>query len=123
MNIKVFNKKKEVMLKLLNRIRESGNDITELTDFKNINRDDIIKDETIKKFDEMEKELFEYFDRTKCGWYRRKRIKVYILTFLRYCCKDLGYQFKSSQKEIIEKINNKNFRHTDVYYSIIEIPQ
>ena len=105
-----------VLLKLLNRIFTNikKTTLSDLTDFKNVDRDDIIKDENITVFSEMEKEIFKYFDKSECGWYRRKMVQYYILTFLRAACESIGLSFVYAHKNVTKNSIVK----THVLYSI-----
>lgn len=118
--IKETDPKYKILLKFVNEINVNINKpvINKLTDFINIDREDIIKQENNVSFQKMENDIFEYFDKKVCGWYRRKTIKGYILTFLRSTCKDIGLEFKYNQKEICDIINNKSYRRTHLMYSI-----
>lgn len=98
-----------VLLKLINCILNNLNKpmIKKLTEFINVDRDDIIKKVNFTSFERMENEIFQYFDKKKSGWYRRNKVEYYILTFLRYACDDIGYNFiyvhKTRQKDSINK--------------------
>ena len=103
--------KYNVALKFVNMILTNlGKEtIDDLTKFKDIDRNDIIKEENKKGFEQMESKLFEYFNKANCGWYRRKKVSNYILTFLRYMCEDLEYsltyyELKKQQNKIVESI-------------------
>lgn len=112
--------KYKISLEFVNKILENigKSHIDDLTKFVNIDREDIIKEVNKQTFLSMEDKLFEVFDKTKCGWYRRNSTKNYILTFMRYMCNYLDLEFTTSQKDITERIGNKNYRKTHVYYSI-----
>ena len=116
-NINKKTGKYVILLKLLNKILTnlSKNNITDLTEFQNIDRDDIIKEENVNCYDELENEIFEYFDKAKCGWYRRNRTKNYLLTFLRVACENIGLKFSYIQKN---RAKNSLVK-THIYYSII----
>ncbi len=110
------SEKYKVALKLINRILVNiGRDeVDDLTKFKDVNREDIIKDTNTISFMELQSELFKYFDKVKCGWYRRKTTKNYILTFIRYMCDDMGLNFEYHE---YKKQNNKIVVST-VFYKI-----
>lgn len=112
--------KYKVALKFINKILTNLGkaEVADLLEFKDIDREDIIKDINKKAFTDMEKELFKYFDKVKSNWYKRKNVLHYILTFLRYLCSDIGLSFDYRKKDINTTIDNKNFRRTHVYYSI-----
>lgn len=108
--------KYKIALKFVNKILKNlkMNQIDDLTQFKNIDREYIISDINKKTLTDMEKEIYKYFDKRTCGWYNRKYIENYILTFMRKICSELGYEFKWKQKNIQRKSINK----THVFYSI-----
>ena len=106
--------KYKMALKLINKILTniSKDEIDDLTKFVNIDREEIIKDVNKKSFEEMEDELFKYFDKVKSGWYRRKTTKNYILTFLRYMCNDIHLSLTYYE---LKKQNNKIVKSTMLY--------
>lgn len=112
--------KYKIALKLINKILVNigKEQIDDLTKFVNIDREDIIKDVNKTDFEQLEVELFDHFDKVKCGWYRRKTTKNYILTFMRYMCDNLGYKLIKSQKGKMVTIDGKNYEKTCMIYSI-----
>lgn len=122
-NKKIIDKTTEkyiIVLKIINKILENigKNPIDDLINFTNIDRIYIIKNENNQFLYDQEKEIFKIFDRAKCGWYRRKTTKNFILTFLRYICDEIGLEFIYEKKDITENINNINYRKKHLYYSI-----
>lgn len=105
-----------VLLKLINSILTNleMNNIKELTEFQNVDRNNIIKEENINTFKNMEEEIFKYFDKSESGWYRRNKVSYYILTFLRYACENIGLTFSYIYKN---KIKNTIIK-THILYSI-----
>jgi hypothetical protein len=119
---KMIKKKKQVvLLKLMNGILNAlGNpEITKLTDFKDIDRDDIIKPECVSVYNQMEDELFTCFDKHVCSWYKRKKIKNYIMTFIRYTCIDIGLKYIYKKRETTIIVNNKRYKGIHYMYSIV----
>jgi len=105
-----------VLLKFVNQILTNINkpNITALEQFENIDREEIIKPINMETFSNMENEIFEHFDKVKCGWYSRNKLKNYILTFFRYACGILGYSFTYISKNTMSKSVFK----TKFFYSI-----
>lgn len=105
----------KIALQFINKILENigKTKITDLTEFKDINRDDIITETNKNTFIGMQKELFKYFNKKKCGWYQRKQVQHYILTFLRKMCKELHLSFKYITKDITV---NRLFKTCSLYY-------
>ena len=110
--------KYKVLLKLVNSILSNiGQDeIDEITEFINIDRDDIIKDVNTISFRAIEKELFEHYDKYKCGYY--KKSNAYVLNCLRGLVKQLGYELIYTRKEIGQIVDGKSLRRTHTFYSI-----
>ncbi len=117
-NVKIDkdSEKYKVALKFVNKILVNigKEEVAELIDFKDIDREDIIKEVNKESFREMENELFEQFDKVKMGWYRRNIVSSYILTFLRNMCTDLGYSFTYHE---LKKQKNKIVK-SEMLYSI-----
>ena len=118
--IERHNNKKEILLKLLNAItlKIKNENITSLTDFCNIDRDEIIKEEITDIFHKMTGEIFQHFLKSACGWNRKSLTKNFLLTFLRYACKDLGYKFGWSKKDKSRIIDGKKYRRVHYLYSV-----
>lgn len=110
------NPRYQILLKFINCILTNLNksSIIKLTEFIDIDRQDIIKPINNDSFEKMEDEIFKYFDKMKAGWYRRKTTKGYVLSFLRYACRDIGYDFSYIQKNRQKKGDIKSH----LFYSI-----
>ena len=103
---------------ILNNI-DGKSQITDLTEFVNISREDVIKDANEKMLDKMEEELFKIFDKYKIGYYRRTENSV--LSYLRGMCRDIGLSLIITKKEVCEKINGRVYRRTGYFYTIKNI--
>lgn len=114
------SEKYKMALKFVNKIliNLDQQEIDDLIQFQNINRDDIIKDVNKTTYNEMEKELFKHFDKKEMAWYRRTVVSHYILTFLKRMSTDLGYDFDYVQKDIYIQNEGNKFRKTCMFYSI-----
>ena len=113
------SEKYKVTLKLLNKILVNigKEEIDDITKFKDIDREDIIKDVNVKALCEMEKELFtEHYSKKKCGYYRKTNAMV--LNCIRSMMKDAGFEFTKKKKEKNEKINGKSYKRSHFLYSI-----
>lgn len=66
------------------------------------------REELIKFNIEDDDKIYRYIKKSECGWYRRKSINNYILTFLRYYCEKSAFQFKYKQLSITEDVIDKN---------------
>ena len=119
-NTENFEDKKNILLVFINKIliNINGSTITNLTDFVNIDKDDIIKDENKKLILEFEKDFFHIFDKKKFGWSRRNCTKNYILTFIRYACNEVNLDFKSEKKNKYMTINGIKYHKTCMIYNI-----
>lgn len=111
--------KYKVALKFVNVILSNlGKDsIDDLTKFKDVDREDIIKDVNKTSLDDMESELFSHFNKKKCGYYRKT--DAIVLNCLRGVMKEIGYELTYEQRDINGTINGKTFRKTCMFYSII----
>lgn len=110
--------KYKMALKLVNAILKNLNKdpIDDLTEFKDIDREDIIKDDNKKVLKDMEGELFNVFDKKKCGYYRKTDNLV--LNTLRGICKEVGVEFVIEKKNRYDKFNDKIYKRTGYFYSI-----
>jgi hypothetical protein len=111
------NAKYIVLLKLLNGILENiGKDqITEVTQFVDISRTDIIKQENVDILKTMTKELFPLFNKNRCHY---GKSDSFVCNCLRDLVKQIGYCFSYKKKDVYVDVNGKNFRNTDMIYSI-----
>ena len=109
----------KIALKLVNLILVNiGNtEIEVLTDFVNVDREDIIKDVNKVSLIGMENELFPLFNKKDSGYYR-KTGNAFVLNCLRGLMKEMGYELFFEQKDVHNQINDKRFRKTCSYYSI-----
>jgi hypothetical protein len=112
------DKKYIVLLKLLNAILANiGKDpITEITQFVDISRIDIVKKENVETLKAMEDELFPLYNKVKCGYYRQTDGLVH--NCLRGMIKQIGYEFSFKKKDVYITVEGKNFRKTDNIYTI-----
>lgn len=121
-----INKKSEkhdIAIKFLNALLKNlkTKSITIITEFQEMDREDLIKPENELLVKKMEDEIFEQFDKSNSGYYRRSRIKNYILTFLRYLANEFCCEFKATRKDVTTIINGKGYRSTHYFYSIIGV--
>ncbi len=107
-----------IALDLLNKILTNmgKEEITDLYEFVDIYRDDIMEEVNKMSLSEMENEIFKYYNKDKCGYYRKT--KNYIVNCIRSMIKEIGYQFCYIKKDKVSTINGKTYRRTYVIYSI-----
>jgi hypothetical protein len=112
------NEKYIIGLKLINIILKNADkkEITDLLEFKNINRQEIVTDKNLEQLNSMENELYKHFDKVKCGYYRKT--DNYVINFLRGMIKQLGYKMIVIKKDNRVTINKVNYRKTFLYYHI-----
>jgi len=111
--------KYKVLLKYVNAILlnvTGKSQITDLTNFKDIDREDIIKEINKKVLIDMEQDLFKHYDKIRCGFYRKT--KGMPLNCLRCMCKELGLLLTFTKKDVCEKVNDKHYRRTKYFYRI-----
>ena len=101
--------KYQVLLKFVNKILLNIDEpkIDKLTDFKDIDREDIIKDVNKQALDDMQKELFAQFNKKNCGYYRKT--PAIVLNCLRGMMKEIGLNMVKKQKEKCDIINGKSY--------------
>ena len=105
----------EFINKLLNNIDKDP--ITDLTDFKDIDRLDIIQKKNKIILDKMTLRLFKVFDKSKTGYCRNT--DAIVLNCLRGLCKQTGLILKNKKKDVFDVINGKSYRSTHYTYSIL----
>ena len=110
--------KYKVALKLVNKIliNLGKDEIDDLTNFKDIDREDIIKDVNKQALDGLAKEIFKHYDKKKCGYYRKT--DALVLNVLRGMMKDTGFKLSKKQEDKHKVIDGQNFRKTYMLYSI-----
>jgi len=106
-----------ITLKFVNIILTNNNipNIHELTEFRGISRQDIIKEENVKSLYEMENVIFGPFDKTQCGFY--KKTTTIVVNILRYMCRVIGYELHTGIK--VKHVNN--FKTSTTVYTIKKI--
>ena len=113
--------KYNLVLKLLNKFLINMNkpEITDLTYFKDIVRQDVITEANYKVVEEMEPEILKYFDKAKSGYYQKKRSEEnYPVNFLRGLLRQINYELENMKKDMSVNINGINYRKTFMIYSI-----
>ena len=113
--------KYNLILEFVNKILSFNNcpNITNLLDFKDVPRETMISDECLKFTEEMENDVFKYFDKNKSGYVNKKRsIKTYPLNFLRGLLRQINYELINRTDERSEKINGRGYRRKWIFYSI-----
>ncbi len=107
--------KYNILLKLLNKILVNigKNQITDVLDFKNINKKDIELEVNNKILDEMKVDLTNYFGSFSIILKKIKK-ENYILVYLKHMCKVLNFKLKPSK---VGKRNGKIVL-ASYYYSI-----
>ena len=60
-------------LQFINHILINNNkpQIQDILEFKNVTRQEILKQENLDKLNEMENDMYKHFDKMKCGFYRK----------------------------------------------------
>jgi hypothetical protein len=107
-----------IALRFLNHILTNNNklQINDILNFKDITRQEILKQENLDKLNEMEGELYKLFDKMKCGYYRKT--DNYVINFFRGMLKEMGYKAVRVEKDKHVNIDGENYRKKFVYYHI-----
>jgi len=110
--------KYKVTLKFVNKILTNLEKqiIDDLTDFRDIDRVDMLKDVNKQTLKDMEAEIFQHYNKNSCGYYRKS--ESMIVNCLRHMVKALGLQLVRKQKDVSHVIEGVNFRKTHIFYSI-----
>jgi hypothetical protein len=116
----LIEEKNTLILKYVNGLLKNAgkNEIDDLTEFKNIDRSDIVLEDNVKHLETMAKELFKLFDRNKCRYYP-KTAKSRPLNVLRGMIKDTQtYKLVALNTDVPEIINDRHLRRSAMLYSI-----
>ena len=107
-----------IALQFLNHILTNNNKpiIQDILNFKDITRDEIIKQENLNKLNEMETELYKHFSKMNCGYYRKT--VNYVINFFRGMLKELGYKAVTTKKDKTVTIEGTNYRKSFMIYHI-----
>jgi len=107
-----------IALQFLNHILTNNNksQINDILDFKDITREEIIKQENLNKLNEMENELYKHFSKMNCGYYRKT--DNYVINFFRGMLKELGYKAVKTKKDKTVTIEGTNYRKSFMIYHI-----
>lgn len=105
-------------LQFLNHILTNNNktNIQDILDFKDITRQEILKQENLNKLNEMEIELYKHFDKMKCGYYRKT--DNYVINFFRGMLKEMGYKGLYNEIDKTVNIDGINYRKKFMIYHI-----
>ena len=105
-------------IQFLNHILINNNkpQIQDILEFKDITRDEIIKQENLNKLNEMETELYKHFSKMNCGYYRKT--DNYVINFFRGMLKEMGYKAIHIEKDKTVTIDGENYRKKIIYYHI-----
>ena len=107
-----------IALRFLNHILTNNDkpQIQDILDFKNITRQEILKEENLNKLNEMEADIYKHFDKDKCGYYRKT--DNYVINFFRQMVKELGYKAILEKKDKTVKIDGQSYRQKLMIYHI-----
>ena len=107
-----------IAIRFLNHILTNNNKplIQDILDFKNITREEIIKQENLNTLNEMENELYKHFSKMNCGYYRKT--DNYVINFFRGMLKELGHKAVKTKKDKTVTIEGTNYRKSFMIYHI-----
>lgn len=120
-NVENFDIKYQLVLTLVNKILVNINkpQIKNLTDFKDIVRSDITSESCLKIINDMEDNLYKYFDKKKSGYYQKNETnEKYVLNCLRAMNKQIGFKLIGKEKGKRVKINGQSFSQKFFIYHI-----
>ena len=107
-----------IALQFLNHILTNNNKpiIQDILDFKDITRQEILKQENLNKLNEMEPELYKHFSKMNCGYYRKT--DNYVINFFRGMLKEMGYKPSYNEIDRTVNIDGTNYRKKFMIYYI-----
>ena len=107
-----------IALQFLNHIMTNNNkpQINDILDFKDISREEIIKQENLNALNNMESELYKHFSKIKCGYYRKSN--NYVINFFRGMLKEMGYKGQYNEVDKNVNIDGTNYRKKFMIYYI-----
>ena len=113
--------KYKVLLKFINKILVNlhKEPINDLTQFKNIDRLDIIKPENKIILEGMAKEIFMHYDKIKSGYYHKSTNIVH--NVVRKLVKEVGLSFSSKKKKVYYRKYNSTCVRCAYLYTIKNI--
>jgi len=117
----VTEQKLELLLRFLNSLLSAmeKDNIKEITDFKNIGREELLKDDCQKVFNEYIVEIYSLFGKSKLGRKSKKNEKGYIITVLKKMVSNVGYSIKSKHISHYKGSASKNYSlYRETYYEI-----
>ena len=104
------------ILKIIGKIK-----INDITEFKDIRREDLLKNECKDVLEEYLNKIIKCFGKTKIAFRNKDIVNLYILTVIKCLCMECGYNFKSCKKIINTTITTNNYRHKYIIlYNIID---
>lgn len=100
--IRSFKEKYYVTLKFVNNILTNSNlnNITDLIQFVDIDRQLIIVQKNADMMDTMLSEIYHYFGKRECQYGQKDKTKYYIVTILKNMCKQLTLSLKGKSKNV-----------------------
>ena len=113
--------KYKILLLFINKIllNIDKEPITNLTQFKNINREDIILPKNIPILEDLAPELFKQYNKKQSGYYRKSKNIVHCV--IRNLVKELGMSYCSEKKNIHTREKKRSYVKTQSYYTIKNI--
>lgn len=118
------NIKYNLVMQLINKILVNIQkpEITDLVQFTNIQRESLLNESNLAIIESMESELFKYFNKAKCSYYRKAETKNnYVVNCLRGLCKQIDYKMNSIEKGHVIVIDNKHYCEKYYVYFIEKI--
>ena len=111
--------KYKVALKFVNKVLTNIDKptINDLTEFKNIDRNELLSEKITKILEEMEPEIWTHYNKRKCGAYHNSDNRT--LNVFRGMIRENNLKICIKKKDITDKSGvNKGFRRTHMLYNI-----
>ena len=111
-----------IILKFINAILTvlGKNNINDITGFKNIRRDELLKPECRAVLDQHLDNIVAVFGKTNILYDKRFKIKLYTLTVIKRTSKLCGYTLKSTQKQGYKR-NKCDGQYVLIYWNVYSV--
>lgn len=93
--------------------------ITNLLEFRGIERELFLKTEINEAFDQIKDEFYTCYNKSKTGYYRKDVISWSFVAF-KNAIKQLGFDFKVVKKPSSRMIGTRKSFYTGYYYTVTE---
>lgn len=107
-----------ITLEFLNALLKAlgKEEIIDITNFRDIRRDDLLKDECNQALQDYLQKIIEIYGKSKIVYDKRDKIDSYIITVIKALVDKLGYDFTSVRKQTFKKSEDKSGSYCYISY-------